>query len=77
MFLVIRPKTLLAHQAQLRLGSVVGTKLGVADFLASGVTAIDFTWELDVPRASHINGVVESLVKTCPKGLQSALNYRK
>ena len=35
----------------------------------------DFEWEFDVPKASHMNGVVESLIRCCRQGLDASVNY--
>ena len=37
----------------------------------------DFEWEFNVPKASHMNGVVESLIRSCRRGLDAAVNYLK
>ena len=36
-----------------------------------------FEWQFNVPKASHMNGVVESLIRSCRRGLDSAVNYLK
>ena len=37
--------------------------------------AQQFNWEFNVPKASHMNGVVESLIRSCRRGLDAAVNY--
>ena len=36
-----------------------------------------FEWQFNVPKASHMNGVVESLIRSCRRGLDAAVNYLK
>jgi len=36
-----------------------------------------FVWEFNTPKASHMNGVVESLVRSCRKALDATTNYHK
>ena len=39
-------------------------------------TQFDFKWKFNVPYASHMNGIVESLIRSVRKGLDAAiLNY--
>ena len=52
-------------------------KTTLTNFFASKGTEINFNWTFNVPRASHMNGVVESLVRSCRKALASACNYHK
>ena len=41
-------------------------------------THIDFQWSFNVPTASHMNGVVESLINSVRKGLDaSVVNYTR
>ena len=41
-------------------------------------TVFDFQWKFNVPTASHMNGVVESLVNSVRKGLDAAVvNYTR
>ena len=34
-------------------------------------------WQFNVPHASHMSGVVESLIKSCRKAFDSTCNYHK
>ena len=43
--------------------------------LAAHQTNFQFDWEFNVPTASHMNGVVESLIRSCRRGLDAAVNY--
>ena len=45
--------------------------------LASDRTDFQFEWEFNTPKASHMNGVVESLIRSCRRGLDAAVNYMK
>lgn len=40
-------------------------------------TEFQFRWEFNIPSASHMNGVVESLIRSCRKGLDALANYHK
>ena len=43
----------------------------------NGVTNFEFMWQFNVPHASHMNGVVESIIRNCRKALDSTCNYHK
>ena len=46
--------------------------------MANNGTKFDFDWEFNVPTASHMNGVVESLINSVRKGLDATIiNYTK
>ena len=46
--------------------------------MATTGTKFNFNWEFNVPTASHMNGVVESLINSVRKGLDAAIiNYTK
>ena len=46
--------------------------------MADKGTKFNFNWEFNVPTASHMNGVVESLINSVRKGLDAAItNYTK
>ena len=45
--------------------------------VAMAANRTDFEWEFNVPKASHMNGVVESLIRSCRRGLDAAVNYLK
>ena len=36
-----------------------------------------FSWEFNTPKASHMNGIVESLIRSCRKALHATANYHK
>ena len=70
-------KSLVGAQKPLREWISNWNKTTLTNFFASKGTEINFHWTFNVPRASHMNGVVESLVKSCRKALASACNYHK
>ena len=43
--------------------------------LAANGTDFQFNWEFNVPKASPMNGVLESLIRSCRRGLDAAVNY--
>ena len=43
--------------------------------LAANRRVFQFDWEFNVPKASHVNGVVESLIRSWRRGLDAAVNY--
>ena len=43
--------------------------------LAANRTNFQFDWEFNVPKASHMNGVVKSLIRSWRRGLDTAINY--
>ena len=49
----------------------------IKNSLAGEGTTFDFIWKFNIPQASHINGIVESLVRSCRKALDYSCNYKK
>ena len=49
----------------------------VRDTMASLSTTFEFSWDFNIPLASHMNGVVESLIRSCRKAFDSATDYHK
>ena len=52
-------------------------KTKVSDFMTSLNTTFQFSWEFNVPQASHMNGAVESLIRSCRKALETACDHHK
>ena len=48
----------------------------IADFMAAHHTSFTFEWKYNISQASHMNGVAESLIKSCRKVFDAASNYR-
>ena len=49
----------------------------VRDTMASLSTTFEFSWDFNIPLASHMNGVVESLIRSCRKAFDCATDYHK
>ena len=48
----------------------------IADFMAAHHTSFMFKWKYNISQASHMNGVAESLIRSCRKAFDAASNYR-
>ena len=49
--------------------------VAIHDQLATQGTAIRFTWDFNTLLASHVNGTVESLIRSCRKAFNAASDY--
>ena len=52
-------------------------KTKVSNFMTLLNTTFHFSWEFNVPQASHMNGAVESLIRSCRKALETACDHHK
>ena len=52
-------------------------KTKIKSHLSNQGTTFEFMWQFNVPHASHMNGVVESLIRSWRKTLDSTCNYHK
>ena len=47
------------------------------DTMVSLSTTLEFSWDFNIPLASRMNGVVESLIRSCRKAFHCARDYHK
>ena len=68
-------KSFVAAEKTLRIWVSSWDKSTINDFMTKRGTT--FTWQFNTPKASHMNGVVESLVRSCRKALDATTSYHK
>ena len=49
----------------------------VNNFMTSLNTTFHFSWQFNVPQASHMNGAVKSLIRSCRKALETTCDHHK
>ena len=47
------------------------------NFMTSLNATFHFSWEFNIPQASHMNGAVEPLIRSCRKALETACDHHK
>ena len=72
-----RGQTFVVSQKPLRDWISNWNKSIVRDTMASLSTTFEFSWDFNIPLASHMNGVVESLIRSCRKAFDCATDYHK
>ena len=70
-------KSFVGAQKPLRDWIANWNKTKLIDHFAYNGTEFKFRLEFGIPTASHMNGVVESLVRSCRNALSSACNFHK
>ena len=70
-------KTFIGAQVLLKQWLTNWDKQTVHDYMASNGTEFFFTWDYNAPKASHMNGSIESLIRSCRKAFNAASSYLK
>ena len=70
-------KTFIGGQTPLKQWLSSWNKRTVHNYMSANGTDFLFTWDFNIPKASHINGSIESLIHSCHKAFNAVCNYLK
>ena len=68
-------KTFVGAHAPLKKWVASWNKQIIHTHMATNGTEFHFSWDFNTPKASHMNGSIESLIRSCRKAFDAASNY--